>query len=337
VKIVESYGKARNVDPASAKVAPLDPACTTYELGGCWVKVLRNEPKNREWTLLHREFFALDSLVKLNRKTLDFSLHIEIPEPLHLDVSGASIDLPYLVLRARPGEPLLTLFAKGGAPSATQRKTIGRRVGLVLARIHSIQLKGAGLINIEQHGVHPGPWQRYFRGITEAMLKQVAGAGFLDAALLDQLGIVAQRMEPLLTGETVGLTHNDFSLASVLLDGEGDDAKVAAVVNFMQAGAGSPLLDLAALHVHCPDGEFWKQVVEGYAAVRSLPPQSDQKLSYYGYLFGLRAAAFFHTRGDEVSRGYFMRRALEAAAKLDDCFSGLASQYKSFVRPSYMT
>jgi len=333
VQIVKEHAKEDIPDDVEVKTVSYDPAHTTYEIHGYWVKVPRSEPKNPAWTTLHREHFALEKMYRMNRSTVDFALHVPITTPLHIGSAGEKFAWPFLVVKALSGKSLASFMQGDADLGSNEAQQYGEIAGKYLARIHAIQVKGAGLINPGLTGVHPGPWQKYFQLVAEAEWKQLKLSNVVDAHLLERLAALTEKKKGLLIGEIVALAHNDYNFANILVDPE--KLKIIGVLNFYQAGAASAMADISAFYIHCHNEVLWNAFAKGYEAVRSMPGGGMEKLSYYAFHFGMNAAAFFHARGHEANKGYYLRRALESAARLDDSFNAEASKYSSFRRVQY--
>lgn len=310
----------------------LDPACTTYAFGRYWVKVLKNEPKAREFTALHREFTVLDWIVRQNRATLDYKLHIPVPAPVKADGTGKFLEMPFLIMKSVEGEPLLKAYAGGASLSPEERAVFGEQIGRYLARTQNIAVKGAGLISVEHTGVHPGPWQKYYPALAEGQWKRLLGSGLLPESQLAELKTMHDEKRGLLIGETTGLSHNDFQLANFFADRA--TKKITGFVNFQNAGVATPVIDFVSFYLHCPDTALWHEVTKGFEAIRSLPDKFEDRLNYYMLPFALYVALICMGRKDETGKGYYLRRAFEAAAHFNPAFAGPGQAFAGFARPS---
>ncbi len=331
ISLIQKFKSDFETDPEQVHGVPIDPACDTYEVGDYWVKILKAEPKNRDFTILHREYNILDQLDRFNRSTLDLNLHVPLTRPIGVESNSEFVERPALVVQKIDGEPIARSYAAGDSFSNDEKEKIGEQIGRFLARIHSIQVKGAGLISVEGNGVHPGPWQKYFGLMADTVMKHVQASQMLDEGLVQQLLEFGEKSKSVMIGESLGLTHNNLQFANLWVDRE--QKKITGFVNFTQAAAGSPLVDICSLYTHVHEADFYQLIHDGYEAQRSFPPKYKSKLNYYGFIFGVQTALFFHMRKDEAARGYFLRRALQAAAGLDDRFESAASRYASFENP----
>lgn len=331
--IVKEHGNVESVDTSGIRTVPLDPACTTYELSGHWIKVMKSEPKNPKWTLLHREFFGLDSIARNNRQTVDYKLHVPIPEPRHVGSDNEQLGKTYLLTEKIGGEPMMNIMYGGKELDEEEKKIFGEQIGRFLARTHAVALKGVGLINPDREGVHPGPWLKYFLLVAEAQWRHIEPSDMIDSGMVKELAALTNEEKGMLIGETVTLNHNSFQPTNIWLDRA--EKKITGFVNLSQVAAGSPMVDICSFYIHCHDNKLWEEFRDGYGALRSFPPKMEEKLAYYGFVFALHNAWVFHRRKDEANKGYYLRRAFESASDLRESFQSEASKYSSYTRPQF--
>jgi|GEM_PF-3186993 len=330
--ILEHSKSKDSISDTQIKTVPLDPSCTTYEMDGHWFKVMKAEPKNPNYTPLHREEYVLKTIDAFNRKTADLALHIPITKALFADASMEGVDRPYLLTEAITGSPLMKYMAQNNNIATPDiLEAMGNDIGIFLARIHAISAKGCGLFAITGEGVHPGPWQKYFALVNESQWKHLKGSGVVDDSIIDKLAQMTIDNQSVMIGETVSLCHNDFQYSNMWIDPE--TKKLTGLVNYAQSGVGSPMADISSLYMHCSDENFWNKITESYQSIRSFPDKFEKKLAYYSYVFGLRAAWFFHMKKDEQTKGYYLRRAFEEASIFDDSFMAEAGKYASCTHP----
>jgi len=324
------------VDTSEIKKIPLAGLQSTYEIGDYWIRVLRAEPKQPDWSATHREFSALERIHAFNRKTADLRLHTPITIPVNVGNAGDILDRPWQLCRKVKGELLLAKLLKEGDMSLKDAENTGAQIGKFLARIHSIPSDGAGLMGSHKAGIHPGPWQKYMFTIMPVHWEQIKKVGMLKDDLIDRLADICEKKKGLFVGETVNLVHNDFQFANMFVDRNKEgEIIISGIINFEQVGVGCALVDISTLHCYCWDERMWKSFQSGYSNIRSMPSKSEEKLPIYEMLFSSRVAAFYHAKKDEKNRGYFLRRLFEAATLLDSSFEVEASQYRSFDRPAF--
>ncbi len=319
------------VDPGEVKKLPLAGLQSTYEIGEYWIRVLKADPKQPDWSATHREFSVLEKIHAFNRKTADLKLHTPISAPINVGNAGNILDRPWQLCRKIKGELLLTRLLKGEDLSQKDAESIGATIGKFLARIHSIPGDGAGLMGSHKAGIHPGPWQKYMFTILPLHWDQMKKAAFIKDEQIDRLASACEARKSLFVGETVNLVHNDFHFGNIFVERNKDgEMVVSGIINFEQSGVGCSLVDISTIHSYCWDERIWKAFESGYANIRSMPAKSDEKLPLYDMLFTSRAAAFHHAKNDKKNKGYFLRRLFEAASRLDSSFEVEASQYRSF-------
>ncbi len=334
-ELIQQHAKVENVDTSEIRTIPLEPHYTTYEMDGYWIKCLNPEPKNRDWTPLHREQYALNAIHKFNRSTVDYKLHIPAPAALHVESSDDILGHPFLLLKGVKGKSLLSYFQDGDKIPANLIQDAGRLLGVATARLHAIQIQGAGLINAMLAGVHPGPWPQYFALLIETQWKRLKGSGVLPDAMLDRFSQLTNAAKPTLIGETVGLVHNNLHFSNVFVDETEEKKKLSGLVNLTQVGAGSPMVDIVAFSVHCADRELFNAFYEGYTSIRSTPPKYEIKRPLYTLVFAMQVAWMFHMRKDENNKGYYLRRAFEAAAEMDSGLKSEIGKYAAYDAPRF--
>lgn len=327
------HSNPADIDPESIHTLALDPTCTTYRVGSLWVRVLKKEPQNPTFTTLHRDQLVNGMIGHFNRGTIDYSLHVPMSDVLEVSPGDDLIALPYAVSRPVEGESLLASLRRDGRLSEDEARGIGRMAGRFCARVHSLQVKGAGLMTKLKVGVHPGPWQKYFLTLTEAQWKRLRDSSPVEPPIIDRLADLTNRLAPLMVGETTNLVHNDLNPATIWVDRA--QKKVTGFVNFTNAGAAPATADLATLFLHFSDESIWQAVIGGYSEIRSMPEKFESRLAYYGLAFGMMAAWFYHMRKDAENAGYFVHRALKLAAQFEDSFASEASRWGSFTRPAW--
>lgn len=331
--IVKHNRDVDSVSDMSIRKVAVDPMYITYEIAGHWCKVMKDDPKIREFTPLHREYFALDQLARQNRNTVDKNLMIPLPVPLFIDGSGQILDRPFMLTTAIRGIPIIKHLAEGRDLSGDIAITLGEQIGRFLARLGVVRLKGCGNLSVTNEGVHPGPWIKYLLAVSDAQWRHLKSSGLVEERLIDKLAELTKEKQSLLLGESTILSHNDFQFANIWFDPEKNE--VTGLVNFSQVGSGAAMMDLAAFSVYCYDRKMFTECSESFNRIRSLPDKWQERLSYYSFIFGMRAAWFFHQHKDEANKGYFLRRAFKAAAKLDKNFSSEASKYNQYEKPRF--
>jgi hypothetical protein len=333
LKAAGRHSDVSGIEPENIQTISLHPSCITYKVGDFWVRVLKQTPKNPDFTPLHRDALVTGMIDYFNRSTVDYSLHVPLSRIVHVSSGDDAIEVPYLISKAIEGESLLVSLRNNGPLVGDEVATLGRLIGRYTARCHSLQAKGAGLMTKLKTGVHPGPWQKYFLVLANAQWARLRESGMVDSGLIDRLAKLTNAHSPLMVGETVNLVHNDLNPASIWIDRT--KKKVTGLVNFTSAGVGVSTVDLATHYLQMPDETLWQAMKDGYEEIRSMPDKFSQRLAYYGFPFAMMSAWFYFMRKDEANMGYFLSRGLKMAAELDGSFNSDAARWGGNSRPTY--
>jgi aminoglycoside phosphotransferase (APT) family kinase protein len=196
-----------------------------------------------------------------------------VPVPRYLHVGTNDEGRRYAIVEWIEGAQLATLLWNA-SPSATQ--DLGREAGRVLAAIHSIHFEGNGFLDGELRVARPlkvdADWlANYLRG----SLIDGGGARFVERELADAVIAYVRRNRDLTWGGPPCLTHFDYNGWNILVR----DGKIAAVLDWEFAFAGSPDPDFGNLMRNHPDSNFQDAVAEGYRDAGGILPANWQKLA----------------------------------------------------------
>lgn len=200
---------------------------------------------------------------------------IPVARFLHFAETNALTHLPYGVLTWVDGERLETVV--GGLDDAAMA-ILGRSVGATLATIHAVAFDKPGFFGADL--CVPAATDNGKQGLL-AYLRRclLEGAGgerlgaALTAALLRFVERHGDRLEAWLAPPC--LVHADFNGSNILVQRDGDSWRVAAVLDWEFAFAGSPAFDFGNL-LRPPLGSrevFRSAVAGGYAAAGGVLPQ----------------------------------------------------------------
>lgn len=128
----------------------------------------------------------------------------------------------------------------------------------------------------------------------------------LEGWQADELKERFARLQPLLAQRPIGLLHGDLQNEHILLDPQ--EQKILAFLDFIDAQAGDPLLDIAVLTLW--DHALADPILEGYA---SIPNNSETRyvLMHYRLLRLLGSIPWLLNRGFTELAGKY-RAALQA-------------------------
>jgi aminoglycoside phosphotransferase (APT) family kinase protein len=211
---------------------------------------------------------------------------VPVAGPVALCGDAEVIGAPFYLMDYVPGQVLRTREdAKFLAPE--QAAGLAQELASMLAAIHGVDVAGAGLGDLGRGAGYLrrqlDRWQRQWQlSVTRELPEYDTLVSRLEA------GLPAE-------GETT-LVHGDFRIDNVLVDVQGDQPKIMAVVDWEMATLGDPLADLGLTLVYWADSadEDWLNPADAI----TLPG------------FGTRAefaAAYASRTGRDVSRiGYYM-------------------------------
>ena len=155
-----------------------------------------------------------------------------VPHVLGLCEDEAVLGSPFYVMERVPGTILRGRLPDGLTLDAGQARGLAVRVFDVLAELHAVDVKAAGLADLGRGPGYVGRqvsgWTRRFRAARTDDVPDLEGVmAWLDAHQPPDVGQV--------------LVHNDFRLDNVVLD---DELRAVAVLDWELATVGDPLMDL---------------------------------------------------------------------------------------------
>ncbi|MGZ0146441.1 phosphotransferase family protein [Kribbella sp. WER1] len=164
---------------------------------------------------------------------------LPVPRVLELKRDGSYEEPPYLLTERLPGVNL-QVFLETAADE--QRRTVGRQLGELLARLSGMPFLRPGMFRDDELTVEPF-------GLGD-LAEYVAGLGL---GLADGFATVIDEAEELLAGgaDRFCLVHSDFNPKNLLVDP--DTARITGLVDWEFAHVGSPYADLGNLLRFCED------------------------------------------------------------------------------------
>lgn len=228
-----------------------------------------------------------------------------IPAPVveHADGDATRFGRPFFIMDSAGDTTVAHLV--GRADEDTRRLFV--EMGSILAAVHGITVGASG--DIPPDAIEPRDWPvriRRLHGLAD---------WFVAERLLepDEVALVRALAMP----ETAGgaLCHGDFHAVQCIVRG----GRIAAVVDWEQAWAGNPGIDLAIAHAYLDyyaSPEQVRRFLEGYASGRPLP--DDYERAYLpvrmGHVLGVLRVARTRGREANVKRAVELYRAYCAAA-----------------------
>lgn len=186
---------------------------------------------------------------------------LPVPEVVFADPDGEVVGAPVTLSRWMHGQRLEDVLARADFSDALD---MGESVGLTLARIGSVRFGRGGYFagdDLEVRTVPGTPgqqliahtWQRLghrVRGMSDSLRRQFVELVVEEAAGLNRTDGASQ------------LVHADFSPRNLLVTQHYGRWKVAAVLDWENAFAGSPLVDVASM-MRFPD-DFPEGFLDGF-------------------------------------------------------------------------
>jgi aminoglycoside phosphotransferase (APT) family kinase protein len=207
---------------------------------------------------------------------------VPVAEVLAVDDSRRTFPWRYLLMAHAPG---MDWRAGLERLSPQARRAIFRQLGKATAALHSLRYQHFG--DVESDGLLTASGEGYLEALTARAQRRIANpahAGLfvrvLEARASDFAGITEAR-----------LTHEDLNPGNLLLvpgEEEGDEWRLAAVLDFGSAWAGCPESDLARL-------ELWRDMMgdgfrEGYTATHPIADDYPRRRPVYQLLWCLEYA-----------------------------------------------
>lgn len=274
---------------------------SVYELrGGGASVVLKLYPAPWEWKL-GKEAFVYGLVAELE---------LPLARMLAADDSRRVFPEPYAVLTKLPGDRLLARLE--GLESAEQLE-VATQVGALLRELHTIDFEQFGYLGT--HGLlDPHPTNaEYMLFQFEKKLREFVSLGG-DGRLADEVARVVDSHADVLAGcERAVLCHDDCHDENVLV---GADLRVTGLVDFENAVAGDPLVDLAKAHCYSRRKVpgLLDALAAGYGELRAGWRDAVRLYELYHWLelWDWLAAASVRDRLDDLAGG--MRRICAEAA-----------------------
>jgi aminoglycoside phosphotransferase (APT) family kinase protein len=200
--------------------------------------VMRKKPPGkllRGAHLVEREFRAISALSAQG---------FPVPQAIHLCEDESVIGTTFYVMSHVPGGICQNPALPG--MTAEERGAIYASMAGVLARLHAVDWRAAGLADYGKEG-------NYIERQIALWSRQYEAAKTDEIADMDAL--MAWLPENVPPGDETGLVHGDYRLGNIIL--APDAPKVAAVLDWELSTLGHPLTDLAynCLPYHLPAGQ----------------------------------------------------------------------------------
>ncbi|MFO1059272.1 MAG: phosphotransferase [Dongiaceae bacterium] len=216
---------------------------------------------------------------------------------LHLDPEGAVGGQPYALLEWRDGQSLDR--ALSGADPAV-RTALGRACGATVAAIAAERFGCSGMLDAR---LAVTPWPESPAALIERTLLTGPAAALLGAEACRSVAAFGARHRALLAELAADsrLVHGDLRGANLLVAGQGEAWRVAAVLDWELCHAGTPLLDLGTLLRDDPGAAFAAGLAAGYRSAGGVLPAAWMALAR---LLDLVALGDALGTGDEAVRAY---------------------------------
>ncbi|MDQ3822088.1 MAG: aminoglycoside phosphotransferase family protein [Actinomycetota bacterium] len=192
---------------------------------------------------------------------------LPVPEILGADETKRLVPRNYVVMTKLDGVLWADLL---GELDEREHLRLTRELGSLLRKLHEIELDAFGYVTTRVFEPHRTNLE-YMRTQFEKKLARFGERGG-DAALRRALERHVAEREELLAGCLCAVfCHDDCHEANVLVAQDGDDAwRITGIVDFENAVAGDPLLDLAKTHAYSRrrSDRTLAALVDGYGELR---------------------------------------------------------------------
>jgi aminoglycoside phosphotransferase (APT) family kinase protein len=211
-----------------------------------------------DWKL-EKELYVYD---RVRKQGLD----LPMAEILAADDSKSLIPNNVVVMTKREGWHVLSLLDE---LSDRDLESINRQIGVLLRTLHEVTFDAFGYIGttgvFEPHPTNDA----YMRFQFEKKLREFGELGGREELRRMIERYVAERVE-LLAGPGAALCHDDCHEGNILVLPSGDGWRISGLLDFENAVAGDPLLDLAKVHCYSrrPSEGRLTALVDGYGPVR---------------------------------------------------------------------
>lgn len=207
---------------------------------------------------------------------------VPVAEVLYADPAGAVGGQPYAVLRWVEGVKLERLLAED---DVSDMGGMARAVGATLAEIHSFGFPRSGNLGPDLAVTEPlGTPREMTEGhvgelLREPLVRERLGGDLtarVEALLREQASALDTIVEPMT------LVQADYKAQNLLLRRDSDSGwRMAAVLDWEFAHAGTPLLDLGILlrYRHTLPPDFTRGVIAGYAEAGGFLPAEWPRLT----------------------------------------------------------
>lgn len=244
----------------------------------------------------HDDYFDVEAVI------LDEIPARQIPAPQHLgsDTSRATTPFAWQALE-RIDAPDLNQHLKAGTLSLERT---AEKIGTLLARWQAITPGGFGPLDAGSarrtgalQGLHPD-YLAYFHLNLERHLGFLTDREFLNPEETREIRAEVEAHGALLNLDIGCLVHKDLALWNIL----GTPADILAVIDWDDAISGDPLDDLSLLACF-HGGKVIQRALQGYAAVKPLPPEYRRRF-WLHLLRNMLVKAVIR-----LGAGYFDRKA----------------------------
>lgn len=209
---------------------------------------------------------------------------VPAPEVLLVDDLSDNIDAKSICIEEKlPGVPLDNLLESPLASKAW-KKEITRKAGVILAKIHSVQTDGFGLINENGKGSYL-TWKNYIfeqvknkTGIIEAA-KRIN----LDPQYIEQAANLLSAHQEIYQEVDSHLLHGDYGPKHLLISGD----EITGVIDFEGAKAGDPARDFAWWDYFRGETLPIEWLIDGYTKVTDLGPDFELRMQLCKLNLGL--------------------------------------------------
>ena len=239
-----------------------------------------------------------------------------VPAPEVIAVANRTDTFPrgYLITKKLPGAPL----REAGLSDERQRSVV-RRAGGMLRKIHSAQIEGFGYpdtAHFNETGRVRGrqsSWKSAIEAMIEKQLSYLKGRDILDTAAIDSIRQPFKRCESVLAARAQGsLLHGDFLARHILISRP--TKRITGILDPAGMVIGDPVYDLAIFTLL--SDEHIADLLDGYVLEESEKVDFELRLLLYRLLREVKELSWAAMAGGQAQRG--VERVRSAVARINE-------------------
>lgn len=201
-----------------------------------------------------------------------------VPQVYHCDTSKSKYPIRFQMMEQVAGQPLNYFYQN----QTLDRKSISRKVGRLLANMHSIKLEGFGFFdtNVLRNdnrimGLDKSNHDYFYKKLDEH-LKFLQDKDFLDSRQTQEIEKLVDKNSNLLDLEQGSVVHKDIAFWNII----GTTDEINAIIDWDDVISGDPADDIAVMRCFYDD-DVIVPLYKGYQEVAKISETFKAKTSLY--------------------------------------------------------